>query len=354
MLPVFAMWLSLWGQTVSPEAAQHIRAGMEAKQQGRLSDAIKEFKIVTELAPDLAAAFVNLGAANLENHDYGGAIPPLRRALELNPDLIGAHQMLGYALLIQGYVAEALPHLEKAGLPDAIGIADLKLGKLPEAVANLQAALAKRPNDPDLLYYLGRASGLLSKQAFDTLESAYPDSARAHQALGENLAVLKRVPEAEKEYREALRQRPDTPGIHLALGELYTAASLWPQAEAEFSAEAKIQPGDAETAYRLGSAYLEEGKMPEAVRELRRADQLRPAMPETLYALGKALLSSGDMAGAERAWKNLLAVENQSPLAAQAHFSLAGLYRKQGKAAEAARENQEFQRLRSGNNSGQK
>ncbi len=345
IVPAFALWLGLLGQTVSPEAAQHIRAGMEAKQQGRLPEAIKEFKIVTQLAPDLAAAFVNLGAANLENHDYGDAIPPLRRALELNPDLIGAHQMLGYALLTQGYAAEALPHLEKAGLPDAMGIADLKLGKLPEAVANLQAALVKRPNDPDLLYYLGRASGLLSKQAFDTLESAYPDSARAHQALGENLAVLKRVPEAEKEYREALRQRPETPGVHLALGELYAAASQWPQAEAEFSAEATLQPGDAETAYRLGSAYLETGKTQEAVRELQRADRLRPAMPETLYALGKALSSSGDASGAERAWRKLLEIEDQSELAAQAHFGLAGLYRKQGKTAEAARESRDFQRL---------
>ncbi|MBV9032957.1 MAG: tetratricopeptide repeat protein [Acidobacteriaceae bacterium] len=348
MVLLLAMALGLAGQAVSPEAAQHIRAGMEAKQQGRLQDAIKEFKVVTELAPDVAAAFVNLGAANLENHDYGGAIPPLKRALELNPDLIGAHQMLGYALLAQGYAAEALPDLEKAGLPDAIGIADLKLGKLPEAVANLQAALAKRPNDPDLLYYLGRASGLLSKQTFDILQSAYPDSARAHQALGENLAVLKRVPEAEKEYREALRLRPDTPGIHLALGGLYAAASQWPQAEEEFRGEAKIQPGDAETAYRLGSAYLETGKAAEAVRELQRADQLRPGMPETLYALGKALAANGDAGGAERAWKSLLAIEKQGELAAQAHFGLAGLYRKGGKAAEAARETQEFQRLRNG------
>ncbi len=347
MILTLALALGLAGQTVSPEAARHIKAGVEAKQQGRLPEAIKEFKIVTELAPDVAAAFVNLGAANLENHDYGAAIPPLKRALELSPNLVGAHQMLGYALLAQGYAAEALPHLEKTGLQDAIGIADLKLGKLPEAVANLQAALAKRPNDPDLLYYLGRASGLLSKQAFDTLEAAYPDSARAHQALGENLAVLKRVPEAENEYHEAVRLRPDAPGIHLALGELYAAAGQWPQAEEEFSAEAKLQPGDAETAYRLGSAYLETGKTREAVRELQRADQLRPAMPETLYALGKALAASGDANGAERAWKSLLATEKQGELAAQAHFGLAGLYRKQGKTAEAAREMQEFQRLRS-------
>src|SRR5205807_9530010 len=34
-----------------------------------------------------------------------------------------------------------------------------------------------------IFYYLGRASGLLSKQSIDTLLAAYPDSPRAHQAL---------------------------------------------------------------------------------------------------------------------------------------------------------------------------
>lgn len=45
-------------------------------------------------------------------------------------------------------------------------------------------------------------------------------------------------------------------------------------------------------------------------------------------------------------------IENESALAAQAHFGLAGLYRKQGKAAEAQREMREFQRLRTGTKPG--
>jgi hypothetical protein len=44
----------------------------------------------------------------------------------------------------------------------------------------------------------------------------------------------------------------------------------------------------------------------------------------------------------------LLSIEQQSSLAAQAHFGLAGLYRKQGKTAEAQHEMQEFERLKDG------
>jgi tetratricopeptide (TPR) repeat protein len=351
MLAASFLFLGLALQTVSPAVVRHVQAGMAAQKAGRLSEAIAEFKQVTELAPNLAAAFVNLGAAYMQNHEYGQAIDPLKRALQLNPELIGAGQMLGYALLAQGYSAEAIPYLEKAHVQDALGIAQLKTGKLSEAISNLQAALAKRPNDPELLYYLGRASGLLSKEAFDSLQTNYPDSARAHQALAENYAVLRQAPEAEKEYKEALKTRADTPGVHLALGRLYAAASEWPKAEAEYRAETKLEPGDAEAAYRLGDALLQEGKVKEASTELERADRLRPEMPETLYSLGKAASLAGDGSAAEKAWKQVIAIEEASSLAAQAHFSLAGLYRKQGKTAEAQREMQEFHKLQ---NTGQK
>jgi Flp pilus assembly protein TadD len=258
--------------------------------------------------------------------------------------------LLGYALLVQGYAAEAIPHLARAQDKTALGIAQIQTGQLPEAVANLQAALAAHPNDPDILYYLGRASGLLSKQSIDTLLAAYPDSPRGHQAMGENYFVLRRMPEAEKEYRDALRLRPDLPEVHLELGEVYAGAFQWAKAEEEFRAQAKLQPGNAEAVYRLGAALLEQGKLHEARAELLRANKLMPDMPETLYSLGKAAALEGDAAAAEKEWTKLLAVEKDSSLAAQAHFGLAGLYRKQGKTAAAQHEMQEFQRLQGGSN----
>ena len=345
MVAPVLLGLGLLWQSVSPEVAQHAQAGMEARDQHRWSDAISEFRKVTQLAPDLAAGFVNLGAAYVESKEYGSAIAPLKRALELNPQLVGAEQMLGYALLAQGSAEEAISHLERAHAEGALGIAQLKTGRFSDAVKNLEAALRKRPNDPDLLYYLGRASGLLSKSVFDTLESAYPESASAHQALGDSYAALRQVPQAEKEYREALRLRPDTPGIHLALGQLYATASQWPQAQTEFAAEAKLQPQDAETAYRLGNALVQAGNLKNAREQLERADSLRPHMPEVLYALGKVASSQGDASAAEKAWTELVTVEKDSALAGQAHFGLANLYRKQGKTAEAQREMDEFRRL---------
>ncbi len=342
------VWLVLWlaGQAAAPsEAIAHLQAGIAADKQHHVEVAITEFRKATDLDPNLVEGFVGLGQAYLENREYGSAVAPLKHALKLNPDLIPAHQLLGYALLVQGYSAEAIPHLERAQENAALGIAEIDAGQLKEAVPHLQAALEQRPNDPDLLYYLGRASGLLSKQSVDTLLTIDPDSARAHQAMAENYFALRQMPQAEREFLAAIKLRPDTPEVHLELGNVYAKSSQWDKAEAEFRIQTKMQPGNAEAAYRLGSALLQEGKSHEAREELIRADHLRPDMPEVLYSLGKAAMLESDQAAAEKSWLRLLSIEKESDLAAQTHYALAGLYRRQGKKPEAEREMQEFKKL---------
>ena len=339
--------LSFAWQSPSSEAAQHVQAGLAAEKQQQFDQAILEFRKAAEADPTLPDAFIGLGQAYMEQGNYGAAIAPLKHAVELSADSVPAHQLLGYALLAQGFAAEAIPHLQRAQDVSALGIAQIQTGQLAEAVVNLQTALSAHPNDTDLLYYLGRASGLLSKQMIDTLMAAAPGSARAHQAMAENYFVLRRMPEAEGEYHEALRLRPHLPEAHLELGEVYAGAFQWAKAEEEFRAQSKLQPGNAEAAYRLGVALLEQGKGHEARAALMRADQLLPGMPETLYSLGKAASLEGDTSAAEQAWKRVTVIEKQGPLAAQAHFGLANLYRKQGKMTAAGSEMQEFQKLQS-------
>jgi len=175
-------WLAF--QAVSPEILQHVQAGLRAKQEGRLDAAIAEFQKVTQLEPTSALAFMSLGAVYVQKREYGNAIPALRRTLEVQPELAAAHELLGYALLAQGYAADAIPHLERVQAPGALGIALLQTGRLREALAQLEAALAKQPDDPDLLFYLGQVCAELVKQTFEGIVSAYPDSPRAHQIRG--------------------------------------------------------------------------------------------------------------------------------------------------------------------------
>ena len=340
---ILSMMLAL--QAAPSPALQHLHAGLEAEKNGQLDAAASELQKATELDPNLAVAFVDLGGVYIEKRDYAAAIPPLKRAVELSPNLEDAHRLLGYALLAQGYATEAIPHLEKGHAEDALGIALLEAGKLQEAVPMLQKALAQNPNDPDLLYYYGRAAGLVSKQVFDELEARFPDSVRAHQMMGQDYAALRDAPNAEREYLEAIRSRPQTARLHLELGGLYARAQQWDKAAEQFQLETEVQPGSPEAFYRLGEALVQLGKFHEAREALVSSDQLKEDMPETLYMLGKAAAQDGDDSLAQKSWLHVLNLEKNTALAAQAHFGLAGIYRKQGKSADADREMDEFRKL---------
>ena len=332
---------------VTPELRQHVDAGLKARAAGNLDTAIQEFRRVTELAPNLAAGHVNLGAVYLEKKDYSSAVESLRKALKLDAALTGAQGMLGVALLAQGYAAEAVPYLEQAKSDDLLGVALLECNREREAVDHLEAALLKRPGDPDLLFYLSEAHGRLAKQAFERLREAGPDSPRVRQALGAASAAGGNRAAAEEHFRAALKARPDLRGVHLALGDLYFQLGEYEKAEAEFRAEAKQAPGSAEAAYKLGAVILNRGNVQDAIAELKRADTLRPGMPETLLELGRALNTAGDAASAVKYLEQVVRLEeqSQSKLAETAHMQLAQAYRKLGRINDAERSVRRFREL---------
>jgi tetratricopeptide (TPR) repeat protein len=331
---------------VTPELRQHIDAGLRSKKAGDLDTAAREFQRVVELAPNLAAAHVNLGAVYFEKKNYAAAIPALKKALELNANLPGAEGMLGAALLAQGFARESIPHLEKAGAQDLLGVALLESDRPREAVDRLEAALVQRPNDADILYYLSQAHGRLAKQLFDRLRQSNPESARVQQTLGEAIAASGNRESAEQHFHAALQMRPDLRNIHYALGDLYLETGEYEKAEAEFRAEKTLAPGSAATAYKLGLVLLNRGVIPEAVTELRRSDQLQPDMPETLLELGKAYSASGDAKAAAICFERVLKAEQDTKLAETAHFQLAQAYRKLGRTADAEQELKHFENLR--------
>jgi tetratricopeptide (TPR) repeat protein len=345
VLLILTLLPQLVAASPSTDAQKHLQAGLDAQRQGRLEAAITEFHTVTELAPGAVAGYVRLGGAYIQEHEYQQAIAPLKHALDLDADLAPAHQLLGYALLMQGYAAEAIPHLDRVHEYGALGIAQIQADQPSEAVKNLQLALERNPNDPDLLFYLSRASQMLSNSSISTLAAHFPASARVHQVMGQNYFIVKQLPQAEKEYQQALALGPDLPGLHMELGQIYAEGGQWVKAAEQFSIEAKHQPGNGEIAYRLGDALLRQGKPAEAAAELKRSDELRPDMSETLYALGKAAFATGDSETAEHVWSRVVEIEKNSSLAGQAHFSLAGLYRKTGKAEQASKEMQSFREL---------
>jgi len=401
---LFACCLLL--QSVTPEVIEHAQAGAAAAQQGRLNVAIQEFRKVIELQPNSAVGHAHLADAYFQNGEYGAAIPELELALRLNPNMIDTHQTLGVLLLIQGNPEGALPHLEKMRTPELLGLAYLETGRLGGAIAALRAALDRRPNDANLLYYFGRATALASQrsfaqlaqvdpglarqsgaaadhasrppqdilslqdelakhpndadlllafsraaaqasgQAFDRILQSNADLARAHQVLAERYVESGRLPEAEREYVESLWRNPNTSGVHLALGEVFGAEGKWSEAVAQYRMEAQLRPFSADAFYSLGSVLLRQGQPRGALEELAQADRLKPDTPQILLALGRAALAVQDAARAEASWIKLLGIDKKSGLAASAHLGLSELYRRAGRSPEADREMAAYELLK--------
>ena len=153
--------------------------GEAALKAGQTDVAISEFHKMIDLAPDRALGYLELGVAYMQNRDYGDAIPfPLAGGrFELDPSQDKAHQFL--QTLAEGYAKEAVGQLEAANDRAGLGVAQLETGNFVDAVQNLHAALVAQPNNPDLLYYLARASGLLAKQTYDVLLSSQPATSSA-------------------------------------------------------------------------------------------------------------------------------------------------------------------------------
>jgi tetratricopeptide (TPR) repeat protein len=123
------------GMVVPESAAVHNLLGIAHATQGRLEDAVEEFRHALRLAPDDAAAHWHLGAALASQGAREQAILHLRRSVELDPDNGQTHNDLGVLLAGQGLMDEAIGHFRRALALDPSS---------PDARRNLEAALRAR------------------------------------------------------------------------------------------------------------------------------------------------------------------------------------------------------------------
>jgi tetratricopeptide (TPR) repeat protein len=297
-------------------------------------------------AAESARRCLKQALADRQKGDIQGAIAQLRQALQLEPDFQDAHGMLGELLLTQGFAEEALPHLQKAGNAYLQGLALLELKRLPEAVMKLLAADAQNPDDPDVLFNLGEASGTLMQRAYISIARNHPGSPRALELQARNYLAQGRGDLAEQAFRNVLKLRPELPGIHMELGRiLQEQRGDLDGAEREYRIEVQIRPGSPEAAWRVGSVLLKKGQPKEALAELQRSDQLRPDMLDTLLDLGKAYLMENQIEPAEKAFRRILVIHDADEVAAAAHLQLSQICRRKGLTVEAEQHLKRFREL---------
>lgn len=175
------------------------QSGEQYLKEGKLSDALGDFRAASEICPDFADLHSTVASLNMKLSRFPDAEAEYRKAAEIDPDDAGHPYNLGVCLLKQSKSEAAIEALMKATSLDS--------GFEP-ALTNLGAA------------YLGKDQNEPARQILEKAIVADPESAPAHYNLGLSYERLDRRKDAERQYREALSADPKHEDAQKALDRL--------------------------------------------------------------------------------------------------------------------------------------
>ncbi|MCH7761865.1 tetratricopeptide repeat protein [candidate division TA06 bacterium] len=95
-------------------ALSHIGFGHALFRRGRLDEAGEHYEEALRAAPDSVEAHAGMGSVFFQKGQFGRAIRSYREALRLDPQNVMMHNNVGSALMQQGNLQEAIEHFKKA------------------------------------------------------------------------------------------------------------------------------------------------------------------------------------------------------------------------------------------------
>lgn len=226
------------------QADAAFRAGLAARQAGRLDAAREQFALVVQLAPQIAEGHEALGALLLEMGNPAEAIPQLEAAEKLKPNDLGVETNLAMAYAQAGQAAKAIP------------------------VFKAVLRLSSRPNQlpvPALFY------------------DAY---ARALASDGKQADALDQFVAEEK----VTGPRAD---IADAVGTLDAQLGKWDDAQHAFERAVAIDPAYQGARIHLGILFRQQHNIPASLAALEPATHGDTPAPEALLEYGRTLAAAG-------------------------------------------------------------
>ncbi len=292
---------------ITPDsAADHFLLGLVLRRQKRNDEAWLEFDKSLELAPDDWRSVDQMVEMDLAEERFEAAGQRIERYLAANPKAAAGYLMQGKmdaarrdwvsAEKALGTAIEIDPSLEAA----YSGLVSVYIAQknLPLAVAQLEATLKKRPDDPRTLLALG----LVCQQ-------------------------MKNYEKARDAYEKLLEVRPDTIAALNNLGYIYAEHLNQPDRAYELALKARsLQPADGAVADSFGWILYKRGQFQQALALLRESVIKLPDDPEVQFHLGmiayvmdqldvaraafaKAAAATVDFPGREEARRRLASLE---------------------------------------------
>jgi len=288
----------------------------------------------------------------IEAEPFEKIVGLLEDVLHEDPQVIDAWFMMGTLHLRHGKAEQAVKYFTKtlSLKPDynlaVINLAQAyrRLGDDDAALAGFERYLQLDPKDAYVRYEIGeiwldRGDYSRAEQLFRKALEIDPGVAAATNALGVLAFWRGDVDGAERLIRQAIQSKPNVRQAHFNLALIAEKRGDVAGAEREYVEELKLHPESYKAAFNLSRLYEQVGDREGQIEALKASLKSNPRFPEGHFYLAKAYLDADtNLEEAARLAKKGLEIGPKSAQAPLAHYVLADIYNRQGRAGEAARE----------------
>ncbi|MDA7719833.1 tetratricopeptide repeat protein [Alphaproteobacteria bacterium] len=319
--------------------------GILLQDQGRFEDAIVSYAKALAIKPDYVEALNNMGVALHEHGKLTDAIRTYKKALAFKSDYAEAHYNMGNAFKDQGELDGAVKAYKKALAikPDYvealnnIGATFKEQGKVDEAIGAFTNAVSLDPNNIGAFYNMGiclKQQRKLEKavEAYNKAVNIKPDHTEAHYNMGVALQEQGKLDTAIEAYTKALAIKPDYAEAYCNIGVALADQGKLEQAVKAYVKALAIKPDYAEAYCNIGVALADQGKLEQAVEAYNKALAIKPDYAEAYCNIGVALADQGKLEQAVEAYVKALAIK---PDYAEAYCNMGLALSDQGKPEEA-------------------
>ena len=334
--------------TAEDRAAAFFAEGQTLMAEGKVDQAILEFRNALQLNQDAVEPRLEFAKALLIKRDFQGAVGNLLRVVELDPQNVDARLYLGRILLGAGQIEQAMPHVnvayENASTnPEIRGLkamGEYRLGNKEAALQIAQETLAGNPNDisSSMVLITERSDAEDYVGALKLVDDALSASPRESGLHLTKLRILEKQRDNAAigaQLREMLRLFPENRTVADSLVRWNVSNGNTDNAEALLRQTAARFPRDRDAAMDV-FRFLRQYRDNTAARdELVRLSESSPDRPFYLRVLSGFDFQLGDAEGAIKRMEELLATDLDTVERNESKLTLADLLRRTGATAEA-------------------
>lgn len=243
-------------------------------------------------------------AAHAQTRHWKSNVTLFGHAINATENNYVACNFLGMSLLRQGNIDDAIRNFEAAlaikpdypEIRNGLGTALYQRGRIEEALVHYKEAVRLKPRFPEAYNNLGivlRDQGR-PREAVEYFQKAIdqqPDYSEACDNLGLACEMMGRVDEAVEVYKKALAIDSNDPVAHHNIALILAGRGQTDEAIGHYREALRYKPDSAEIHNNLGLALFARGRLDESLTHFQEALKLYPGNPVILSNINRAIVA---------------------------------------------------------------